>query len=205
MRLSAASPRRAAAGSRCRGRGSCTIRRMPRTWPSMRLRPSDESLLLRFVEHGVLSLARAVPNIAIVPCDCRLADHAPIRRARSPSTTSRSPSSRGEVFGPARPQRRREDDDAADARAADSSSSGTVAIDGPARSLGPPPAALRAAHRLPDRDAGPLGTTLTVDDNLSSTPGSSRSRAPASRSKRVLRLFELWDRRGDRVALLSKG
>lgn len=46
---------------------------------------------------------------------------------------------------------------------------------------------------------------LTVEDNLIVYARLFRLRDPAAAAQRVLRLFDLWDRRTDRTALLSKG
>src|SRR5258708_20718650 len=50
-----------------------------------------------------------------------------------------------------------------------------------------------------------LWDTLTVDDNLRVYARLFGVARPDLAAERVLRLFELWDRRSDRAALLSKG
>jgi ABC-2 type transport system ATP-binding protein len=82
-------------------------------------------------------------------------------------------------------------------------SSGTVAIDG--RTFTPATAgALRARIGFLTETPG-LWDNLTVDDNLLVYARLFGVARPGLAVERVLRLFELWDRRGDRVALLSKG
>ena len=82
-------------------------------------------------------------------------------------------------------------------------SSGTVEIDGQAftrRSS----AALRCRIGFLTETPG-LWDLLTVEDNLLVYARLFHVRAPEMAVQRVLRLFDLWDRRADRVALLSKG
>jgi ABC-2 type transport system ATP-binding protein len=82
-------------------------------------------------------------------------------------------------------------------------SSGTIAIDGLAftrASAG----ALRARIGFLTETPG-LWDNLTVDDNLLVYARLFGMKRPGLAVERVLRLFELWDRRGERVALLSKG
>ena len=80
---------------------------------------------------------------------------------------------------------------------------GTVAIDGRpfTRAAG---GALRARIGFLTETPG-LWDNLTVDDNLRVYARLFGVARPDLAVERVLRLFELWDRRGDRVALLSKG
>ena len=82
-------------------------------------------------------------------------------------------------------------------------SSGTVAIDGvpftPATG-----GALRARLGFLTETPG-LWDNLTVDDNLLVYARLFAVAKPRLAVERVLHLFELWDRRADRVALLSKG
>ncbi|PYR93237.1 MAG: hypothetical protein DMF84_09585 [Acidobacteria bacterium] len=82
-------------------------------------------------------------------------------------------------------------------------SSGRVAIDGETftRASG---AALRARIGFMTETPG-LWDLLTVDENLLVYARLFRVRGAALAVERILRLFELWDRRADRVALLSKG
>ena len=82
-------------------------------------------------------------------------------------------------------------------------SSGTVEIDGQAftrRSS----AALRSRIGFLTETPG-LWDLLTVEDNLDVYARLFHVRQPEMAVQRVLRLFELWDRRADRVVLLSKG
>jgi ABC-2 type transport system ATP-binding protein len=82
-------------------------------------------------------------------------------------------------------------------------SSGTVAIDGQAFSRATA-GALRARIGFLTETPG-LWDNLTVDDNLRVYAKLFGVARPALAVERVLRRFELWDRRADRVALLSKG
>jgi ABC-2 type transport system ATP-binding protein len=82
-------------------------------------------------------------------------------------------------------------------------SSGTVAIDGrpfTRATAGP----LRARIGFLTETPG-LWDNLTVADNLCVYAKLFGVARPDLATSRVLRLFELWDRRDDRVALLSKG
>jgi len=82
-------------------------------------------------------------------------------------------------------------------------SSGDVIIDGRpfTRASG---AALRARIGFLTETPG-LWDLLTVEDNLRVYARLFEVREPAIAVQRVLRLFDLWDRRADRVVLLSKG
>ena len=82
-------------------------------------------------------------------------------------------------------------------------SSGTVAIDGLTFTRATA-GALRARIGFLTETPG-LWDNLTVDDNLLVYARLFEVARPGLAVERVLRLFELWDRRGDRVALLSKG
>jgi len=81
--------------------------------------------------------------------------------------------------------------------------SGTVRIDGEAytRANG---GALRARIGFLTETPG-LWDQLTVEDNLSVYARLFSVPSPDFAAQRVLRLLELWDRRGDRAAVLSKG
>lgn len=84
-----------------------------------------------------------------------------------------------------------------------SPSAGTVAIDG--RPFTPATAgALRARIGFLTETPG-LWDTLTVEDNLTVYARLFGAVRPDLAAERVLQRFELWGRRGDRVALLSKG
>jgi ABC-2 type transport system ATP-binding protein len=82
-------------------------------------------------------------------------------------------------------------------------SSGRVAIDGQTftRASG---AALRARIGFMTETPG-LWDLLTVEENLLVYARLFRVRAAPLAVERILRRFDLWDRRADRVALLSKG
>jgi ABC-2 type transport system ATP-binding protein len=82
-------------------------------------------------------------------------------------------------------------------------SEGSVAIDGrPFTRAGG--GALRARIGFLTETPG-LWDNLTVADNLTIYARLFGVASPAQAAERVLRMFELWDRRADRVALLSKG
>jgi ABC-2 type transport system ATP-binding protein len=82
-------------------------------------------------------------------------------------------------------------------------SSGTIAIDGQAFTTATA-GRLRARIGFLTETPG-LWDNLTVEDNLLVYARLFSVARPDLAVERVLRLFELWDRRGDRVALLSKG
>jgi ABC-2 type transport system ATP-binding protein len=81
--------------------------------------------------------------------------------------------------------------------------SGAVTIDGRAFTRAAA-GALRARIGFLTETPG-LWDNLTVDDNLRVYAKLFGVTRPDLAAERVLRLFELWDRRADRVALLSKG
>ena len=84
-----------------------------------------------------------------------------------------------------------------------SPSSGTVAIDGRPFTRATA-SALRARIGFLTETPG-LWDNLTVEDNLCVYAKLFGVARPDLATSRILRLFELWDRRADRVALLSKG
>lgn len=84
-----------------------------------------------------------------------------------------------------------------------SPTSGTVAIDGHAFTRATA-GALRARIGFLTETPG-LWDNLTVADNLGVYARLFGVARPALAAERILQRFELWDRRGDRVALLSKG
>ena len=84
-----------------------------------------------------------------------------------------------------------------------SPSAGTVAIDGRPFTRATAGALRARIGFLPETPG--LWDNLTVADNLQVYAKLFGVARPDLAAERVLRLFELWDRRGDRVALLSKG